>query len=265
MAKSPAGTRCYTGVIDQTGSLPDTFDRKWTPPSSHRPPCGDRPPERRQRPPALAGRPCTSAAARHRSGRPQESGAVHQSRTQLARVQRARADPGARHHASAARAREVPRDHRDQPRRVLHDSRLDDAEEAARGHRGRRAGRVQHRAAAGRDAARAPSGCCWIRRRSGTSCGRCSRPSTSRSSSRTDWTPEVREYLSGYFSREICPVLTPLAFDPGHPFPFISNLSKNFAVVVRHGEPHQVRAREGARRPAAVRRRFRPTCTAAPT
>src|SRR5688572_23400792 len=49
------------------------------------------------------------------------------------------------------------------------------------------------------------------------------------------WTPEMREYLSSYFSREICPVLTPLAFDPGHPFPLISNLSKNFAVVVRHG------------------------------
>jgi polyphosphate kinase len=49
------------------------------------------------------------------------------------------------------------------------------------------------------------------------------------------WTPELREYLSGHFSREICPVLTPLAFDPGHPFPLISNLSKNFAVVVRHG------------------------------
>jgi polyphosphate kinase len=50
----------------------------------------------------------------------------------------------------------------------------------------------------------------------------------------TEWTPEIREYLASYFSREICPVLTPLAFDPGHPFPFISNLSKNFAVVVRH-------------------------------
>ncbi|MEQ1573387.1 MAG: polyphosphate kinase 1 [Vicinamibacterales bacterium] len=49
-----------------------------------------------------------------------------------------------------------------------------------------------------------------------------------------DWTPEIREFLSTQFSREICPVLTPLAFDPGHPFPFISNLSKNFAVVVRH-------------------------------
>ncbi len=49
------------------------------------------------------------------------------------------------------------------------------------------------------------------------------------------WTPQVREFLAAYFTREIYPVLTPLAFDPGHPFPLISNLSKNFAVVVRHG------------------------------
>jgi len=49
------------------------------------------------------------------------------------------------------------------------------------------------------------------------------------------WTPQVREYLASYFSRDVCPVLTPLAFDPGHPFPLISNLSKNFAVVIRHG------------------------------
>jgi polyphosphate kinase len=49
-----------------------------------------------------------------------------------------------------------------------------------------------------------------------------------------DWTDAIREHLSGYFAREIYPVLTPLAFDPGHPFPLISNLSKNFAVVVRH-------------------------------
>ena len=49
------------------------------------------------------------------------------------------------------------------------------------------------------------------------------------------WTPEIREHLAAHFSKEICPVLTPLAFDPGHPFPQISNLSKNFAVVVRHG------------------------------
>jgi len=49
------------------------------------------------------------------------------------------------------------------------------------------------------------------------------------------WTPQIREFLSAYFAREIYPVLTPLAFDPGHPFPLISSLSKNFAVVVKHG------------------------------
>jgi polyphosphate kinase len=38
--------------------------------------------------------------------------------------------------------------------------------------------------------------------------------------------------LKEYFEREIFPVLTPLAFDPGHPFPHISNLSLNLAVTV---------------------------------
>ena len=45
---------------------------------------------------------------------------------------------------------------------------------------------------------------------------------------------QVSAYLRDYFRREIAPVLTPLAFDPGHPFPHISNLSKNLAVVVKH-------------------------------
>jgi polyphosphate kinase len=48
-----------------------------------------------------------------------------------------------------------------------------------------------------------------------------------------------RKLMRRYFEREIFPVLTPLAFDPGHPFPHISNLSMNLAVVVNdplHGE-----------------------------
>ena len=38
--------------------------------------------------------------------------------------------------------------------------------------------------------------------------------------------------LSQYFHKEIFPVLTPLAFDPGRPFPYISNLSLSFAVLI---------------------------------
>jgi polyphosphate kinase len=49
-----------------------------------------------------------------------------------------------------------------------------------------------------------------------------------------DYTAPIAEHLAQYFRTDIFPVLTPLAFDPGHPFPYISNLSKNLAVVVRH-------------------------------
>lgn len=50
-----------------------------------------------------------------------------------------------------------------------------------------------------------------------------------------EYSPAITQYLETYFTREIWPVLTPLAFDPGHPFPYISNLSLNLAVVVKHG------------------------------
>jgi polyphosphate kinase len=42
-----------------------------------------------------------------------------------------------------------------------------------------------------------------------------------------------REQLSSYFREVIFPVLTPLAVDPAHPFPYISNRSLNLAVAVR--------------------------------
>ena len=45
---------------------------------------------------------------------------------------------------------------------------------------------------------------------------------------------EQRYMLREYFQTHFYPVLTPLTVDPGHPFPFISNLSLSLAVVLRH-------------------------------
>jgi polyphosphate kinase len=48
-----------------------------------------------------------------------------------------------------------------------------------------------------------------------------------------DLNQEQRAYLQNYFEEQIFPVLTPLAVDPSHPFPYMSNLSLNLAVVVK--------------------------------
>ena len=44
---------------------------------------------------------------------------------------------------------------------------------------------------------------------------------------------EQRAHLDAFFFQRVFPVLTPLAFDPGRPFPHISNLSLNIAVALR--------------------------------
>jgi polyphosphate kinase len=52
-----------------------------------------------------------------------------------------------------------------------------------------------------------------------------------------------RSRVDAYFKKVIFPVLTPLAFDPGHPFPYISNLSYNLAIQVEDGDGRQHFAR----------------------
>ena len=59
-----------------------------------------------------------------------------------------------------------------------------------------------------------------------------------------------REALRAYFARNIQPILTPLAVDSEHPFPFISNLGLNLAVFIPHdGDTRFVRIKVPGNRP----------------
>ena len=52
----------------------------------------------------------------------------------------------------------------------------------------------------------------------------------------SDLDEDERRRLSGYFQDQVFPVLTPLAVDPAHPFPYISGLSLNLAVTVKDSD-----------------------------
>src|SRR3989339_1723555 len=68
-------------------------------------------------------------------------------------------------------------------------------------------------------------------------------------------TKEERDALNDYFVQEIYPVLTPLAFDPGRPFPYISNLSLSFAVRIKkpNGEKNFARIKVPTNMPRLLR------------
>lgn len=56
-------------------------------------------------------------------------------------------------------------------------------------------------------------------------------------------TDRQKEFVNGYYKEVVFPTLTPLAFDPGHPFPHISNLSLNLAISIEDNENEEHFAR----------------------
>ena len=188
-----------------------------------------------------------------RAPKPRAGAAVPQPRAVLAGVQRPRPPRGPRRAQSAARAHPVPGHLRRQPRRVLPGPHR----RPAPADRGRR-----------RSPARRTDGPRWSSSSPPGLASWSSSPTTPRSSATLraalaaegieivdyDEIPEHHDALRQRFLDEIYPVLTPLAVDPGHPFPYISTLSLSIAVGLRDPgyRRARLRPRQGAPDPAAL-------------
>lgn len=55
-----------------------------------------------------------------------------------------------------------------------------------------------------------------------------------------DLSETEKSELCKYYKKNIFPVLTPLSVDPGHPFPFISNLSTSLGVTLKHPDNEEI-------------------------
>ena len=177
--------------------------------------------------------PATRIAERARHDRALRAAPLREPRAVAPRLRRAAPRPRRGRLAAAARAREVHGDLLRAARRVLPGAR--------RGPRGPGRGRASRPAPPTGSGRASSSSRSASARRSSSAVRTASSSSTChvelaaagiRIESYDALGDEDREALREFFVAAIYPILTPLAVDPGHPFPMISNLSLNLAVQV---------------------------------
>ena len=155
-------------------------------------------------------------------------------------------------HAAAARAAQVPRHRRLEPRRVLHGARgRPQAADRRPGRRGARPTACRRRAARRHQRARARAG-----RRAGPRLARGAPAGAGGERASHLLAPaklsaeQAHGGATTTSSSSVFPALTPLAVDPGHPFPHLRNKSLNLAVIAARsasGRRTRQRARAAAR------------------
>ena len=94
-------------------------------------------------------------------------------------------------------------------------------------------------AAAGRDQGRAPRRCSPTSSGSGANCAACCARPGIEVCEPSDLTADDVTWLDAWFMERVFPVLTPLAIDPAHPFPFIPNMGLVMALLLVREEDGQ--------------------------
>ena len=124
-----------------------------------------------------------------------------------------------------------------EPRRVLHGARCRPAAAGRRGrHRRRRPTDSRRRSSSTRSTREVARLLALQRALPRRICSPSSRRTAFGCCASSDLTPSEWGAVDEYFESQVFPVLTPLAVDPGHPFPYISNLSLSLAVEIRDPE-----------------------------